>query len=300
MRNSFKVFAILSIFILLFTLSPLSAVADFGDFGGSADYGGGGDWGGGGSWDSDSSWDSGGDYGDSDEISLPGILIILIIVVIVSLRDTAKRKKKRSGGAQIRGAAPTTGLQPMGDIMTWDPDFSGDDVKQRLSNLYVQMQNCWQAKDLSPLRGDFTDQQFAQYDRQLQKYRDAGQTNIVERIAVLGVDLKGVKRDDKNDILVARLRTRVTDYVIDDATGKVVRGSKTAEKFMEYEWTLVRARGGKTRKQEGDEAFHCPSCGAPMDINQSAKCAYCGTVVSKADYDWVIAGIKGLSQRTAG
>ena len=189
-------------------------------------------------------------------------------------------------------------LQPIETLKQRDPNFSEEDIKQRLSNLYVQMQNCWTAKDITPLRGDFTDAQFAQFDRQLQQYRDNNQTSIVERIAVLDVRLMGVRQDDTHDILIANLSTRISFHVIDDKTGQTVRGNKNDEKFMNYEWTLVRPKGRNTIPQKADAAFNCPNCAAPMNINQSAKCPYCGSIVSKADYDWVIAGIKGLSQRT--
>ena len=42
----------------------------------------------------------------------------------------------------------------------------------------------------------------------------------------------------------------------------------------------------------------CPSCGAPLDINASARCPYCDSVIQRADHDWVICSIKGVSQVT--
>ncbi|MEG2004366.1 MAG: hypothetical protein RR057_07175, partial [Clostridia bacterium] len=105
-------------------------------------------------------------------------------------------------------------------------------------------------------------------------------------------------QNDVNDMIYARLNTRVTDYVVDDKTGDIIRGSDKAEKFMEYEWTLVRTKGKQTSTEEQTESIHCPSCGAPLNINKTAKCEYCGAVVSTNDYDWVISAIKGISQRT--
>ena len=46
--------------------------------------------------------------------------------------------------------------------------------------------------------------------------------------------------------------------------------------------------------------LHCPNCGAPLDVNHSAKCEYCGQVITVDDYDWVISQIKGISQVTKG
>ena len=310
-----KLLAALLVSLFLVVVAPVNTYADFGDFSGDSDYGSSYD-----DSDYDYSYDddddddysgsgyfsnfSGGDGGEGDsDVGFGGVILFLIIFILIPwlvirrMVKGLKKAEKRVSAAQ--GATPTTDLLPMETIAQWDPDFSAEAITQRLSNLYVQMQNNWTARDITPLRGDFTDAQFAQYDRQLQKYRNDGQTPVVERIAVLGVTLEGVKRSDVHDILIANLSTRITTYTLDDKTGEVVRGSKTDEKFMQYEWTLVRPVGAKTITQSGDDAFNCPNCSAPVKINQSAQCPYCSSVITKGDYDWVIAGIKGLSQRTS-
>ena len=315
MNRRFKAFWIVALIALLLAMMP-GGLADFGDFSGSSDYGS--------SYDSSSysssysssrddddddyswsssNWGSGGGGGTStaiDDVAMEDILVLFVMIGIWILYRRWRNRKKNSKGEKSmpEGAKPMQNLLPMKALMEWDPNFSSEAVTQRLSNLYVQMQNHWTNRDISPLRGDFTDAQYEQYDRQLQKYRDAGQTPYVERIAVLGVELRGALRTEQHDILVANIRARITTYTLDDKTGKVVRGHKTDEKFMQYEWTLVRPVGTKTITQDADEAFNCPNCAAPMKINQSAQCPYCQSVVTKADYDWVIAGIKGLSQRT--
>ena len=305
---------VLALFVFAYTITfiPYLAGADFGDFGGDSDYGS--------SWDSDYSSDWGSSWDDDDDYSYsssgsssyssdgsdPGGLLELLLglaiffgVPILVIRNIIKSISKSSkSSAKAPGASATTGLLPLLELYTTDPNFSEDDLRRRLSNLYVQMQSCWQAKDITPLRSDFTDEQYAQFDRQLQRYRDTRQTNIIDRIAVLDVSLRGIKPSPQHDVLIANMRTRVVDYVIDDTNEKIIRGSNTAEKFMEYEWTLIRPKGAKTQKQTGDSAFNCPNCAAPMDINRSAKCPYCGNVVSKSDFDWVISQIKGLSQTT--
>ena len=328
MRRAIKKGLILILLIVLISGLAINGRADFGDFSGDFDYG---------SYDSgdsyDYSYDYGNDYsydysnGNDDSFILPviigggnsnssggsggsgggfdlmDIVIFLIIAAVIVIFVRRKQGNAGTGAGKQRpvapGAAPTTGLKPIETIKTWDPDFSGEEVKQRLSNLYVQMQNCWTDRDISPLRGDFTDEQFAQYDRQLQRYRTEGKTPMVERIAVMDVNFSGVKQDDTHDILVATLATRITTYVKNDSDGKIVSGDPKAEKFMRYEWTLIRPKGSKTLAQKADTAFNCPNCGAPMDINKSAKCSYCNSIVNRADYDWVISGIKGLSQRTS-
>ena len=179
-----------------------------------------------------------------------------------------------------------------------DPNFSSADMEAKISNVFIRLQAAWMKKDLSDVRTCLTDEFFAQTDRQLDAYRTKKQTNVIERIAVLGVSLTGWDQNDKNDIIIARVSARMADYVTDDTTGDVVRGSRTADRFMEYEWTLVRTKGKKTGVDDEKKRKSCPYCGAPLDINRSAKCEYCDNIVSTNDYDWCLASIKGLSQRT--
>ena len=307
-----KILAFLLSFLLIGPWFVLTGLADFGDYGGDSDYGGG--WDSGDSWDwdddHDSDYDSGGFIWGGSSSSSSGSggggamtafvwLVIIAIVVIIAIRS----KKSKNGGKPVAaGAAPTdvSTLKSVQEYLQTDPGFSAPALEEKLSNLYVRFQNAWQAKDLGPLRPYMTDPFFAQMDRQLDSYRRNGQTNRVERISVLESQLLGWRTNGAEDVMVARLRTRIVDYVTDDQTGKIVRGSNTAEKFMVYEWELVRPSGVKTEEGGGMTVHNCPNCGAVLNINKTARCEYCGSVVTVEAHDWTVSAIRGLSQRTSG
>jgi len=40
------------------------------------------------------------------------------------------------------------------------------------------------------------------------------------------------------------------------------------------------------------EARKCPSCGSNMDVNNSGKCEYCGTIYNLEDYEWILTEMK--------
>ena len=303
------------VLILSILIIPLSTKADFGDFSGDSDYGGdsggwdsGGSWDSGG-WDSGDSWDSGGSYSGSRGSSSSSsgewvIILILFIIFYVIPKINSHNKQNKSikrmmnEPSRYTPPAPKSELRSMSSYSQVDPSFSASEFREKLSNLYVRFQNDWQAKDITELRPYLSDAFFAQMDRQLDKYRQSNQTNHVDRIAVLGVTLKGWKAEYDHDVIEAVLDTRIVDYVTDDVTGKVVRGSKTNEKFMTYEWTLIRSKGVTTSRSTGTTAQTCPHCGAHIDINHSTVCEYCDSVLTTDTFDWVVTSIKGLSQRT--
>ncbi len=295
--------------VLLVGILTVPAIADAGGFSGNSDYGGGGssNWGGSSDWGS-SDWSSSGigyDNDGDDSGGIGGFVIAIVVIGVIVLVGVLKGKSGAAGGNTNAGGAATSGAQllPIGNIKQIDPNFSEAAMKEKISNLYVQMQNAWQDKEFDPMRPHMTDALYSQFARQLEEMVKANCTNYVERIAVLSVDLAGWTQDQVNDSVVAVLNTRIVDYTVNDKTGALISGSKTAEKFMCYEWTLIRSKGMTTPQaagegSEGTVSIHCPSCGAPVEINQSAKCPYCDSLISAKDYDWSISAIKGISQRT--
>ena len=102
------------------------------------------------------------------------------------------------------------------------------------------------------------------------------------------------------DYLVASVRTRIVSYVLDDRTGELLSGDKKREIFMEYEYELIRKSGIVTQAQsDGMQSVTCPHCGAPLSVNASAQCEYCGSVITASNETWAIKSIKGISQSDA-
>ena len=290
---------------LLF-MRPLKARADFGDFSGDSDYGGSDSgWDSGWSSDSDSNstyYSSNGSSSSSGEGASTGetILTIIIIAAFVIYYFRKQPGKRKAARPKASGAAETAAntLKPMNSYLELDPEFNEAEFKEKLSNLYIQMQQCWHEKNIESLKPYFTDAFYNQCDRQLDMKRKQNQTSYTERIAVLEVVARGYYQESGMDHIVVRLKARIVDYTLDDNTGKVVSGDRNAEKFMTYEWDLCRKSGVITAKRDEMRTVTCPSCGAPVSINQSAKCPYCGTVITVDNEDWALNGIKGISQET--
>lgn len=302
-----RILVLLSALLLVFCLTVIPAYADLGGYSGDSDYGS--DWDSGDSWSSNDDWYDSSNYdghyysGSSsyydDGFDFEDILVfIFLIIIVVAVMNS---KKKREGNRQPvnAGGTFTSGLRPMSEYTSLDPAFDQQAFTEKLSNLYVKMQNGWMDKDIEPLRPYFTDALFTQMERQLNAYKTKGHTNYVERIAVLSVTPRGFKQSGGEDHIYVELQARIVDYTLEDATGQLISGDKNREKFMTYEWDVSRASGETTQEETGEEQrIICPACGAPLDINASARCPYCDTVITRQQKDWALCAIKGISQKT--
>lgn len=293
------------------------AFADFGDFAGGSDWGY-SDFGGGfDSWDSGydswggSDWDSGynsnyyyyGDYsGGSSDIGFFEIIVtVIVIIIIIGAVFGGKAAAKHSSSKKtvnIPSQRPAALVNDIAGLKARDPGFNESKFIGDVSNLYIRFQDAWTARDLTDIRPHLTEELFAKSDRQIKGYIQRGQTNHVERVSVLSAKIVGCTKDAKNDIVTVEILSRINDYITDDKTGNIIRGDKNKELFMTYRWTFIRTLGKLTREDELVDDKKCPNCGAPIDLNRSAVCEYCGSVVTSSEYDWVVSDIQGISQRS--
>ncbi len=301
MKKRGALLSLLALFVALAiaAMIPLSGLADAGNFSGDSDYGGSDYSSSDSDWDSDWSSSSSSSSSSGGGGSLIGLIIVVVIVVIII--------RSKGGGKPTGGSGASSGPAQMpqreidsglAKLKEEDPEFSREAFLERVSNMYVQLQEAWEAKKWEPIRIMMTDALYNQFKRQLDEYIRNNQTNHVDRIAVLSADMISYRQDEVNDIIKVLLKTRIVDYVVNDADGSLVSGDRSREKFMTYEWTLIRAKGVKTTHDQGVGQVNCPSCGAPMSINQSGKCEYCGSVLTSGQYDWIISAIRGISQVT--
>ncbi|MBQ6772581.1 MAG: zinc-ribbon domain-containing transport protein [Synergistaceae bacterium] len=316
-QKFFAGIVILAVTLIIFTGS---AWPDFGSFSGTSDYGSSSRGG-----SSSGSGRSGGSYSSSssrgnstnfnitplaggvatgalldEENNLSAVVGAIFVIFLVFMWLKSKNKSREQRNFIPINFEPVRDLKPMSTYITLDPEFDEGRIKSLIANLYVQMQETWHAKDISSLRPYMTDEFYNQMNRQLDALRITGRTDYTENIAVLVVDLKGWRQSGGMDYIIVSLTSRITSYVLNDRTGELISGDKNKEKFMEYEIELSRKTGTVTAP-EGSEEPHtatCPHCGAPIDINASARCEYCGSVITQVNTDWAVCSMKGISQRT--
>lgn len=271
------------VFVLFFT--PITA---FGDTGNSVSH--------------DSSGDGDGDSGLLwfllylvFEHPIIGIPLIIILFVFRKPILKAIRKSKLETDMELDKEIHMN--NNLDELKRHDPNFSEPQFITKVNNMYLQLQDSWMKKDWKPIRPFETDELFNMHARQLQRYIDNQETNVVENICILDTKIIKYEQDAINDIITVQLRTRINDYIIDDRTRNVKAGNPNDDIYMTYHWKLIRRKGVLTQVNNLSNAVkHCPNCGANVSINATGECEYCGSVISNGQYDWVLYSIQTISQ----
>ena len=312
-RSWFRIVTVLVLLCVI--LAPLVGHADVGggvdwgtnDWGG--DYGGydygGNDYGG---------YDYGGDdYGNDysaksiDPFFLyflfrnPWMALIIIPLWYFNSRSSRKKDRRRFSESNPPSSAWVKPKEEVNldALLDRDPSFSKPEFLLRASDVFIALQQAWTAKDWRGIRAFESNTLYDQHARQLQVYIDKGQTNVVEDISILNTVLDAYEEDRENAYLSVILEARYRDYVIEDESGKVIKGDKESRYIMTYRMQFMRNLEVKTEKATEAKVTQCPNCGASLSISQNGICEYCGAEVTTGANQWVLTALQPLQQRRA-
>lgn len=287
--------------VLTFVASSRISIADVGSF---EDYDSGSS-----SWESSdwgsSSWDHDYDYGSDSNYtyigggsSIPGIIIFIIVVAITMYvkskqKDNWQMPKQQFHQTQNYAYKSEEAVEK--EVKAVDELFNKEEFLSWSRDLFIKLQEAWTARDWSTIRVFETNELFEQHHKQLQDYIDRKQINKMERICVKSAQLADFKQTGDKDILTVILKSRMVDYIIDEETGKVLKGDKVTDRHSTYKLEFIRKTGVKTKPGSNQiNTTNCPNCGAPTQITSSGKCEYCGSVITTGEHSWALANLEKI------
>lgn len=261
-----------------------------------------------------SSGGGGGDFGIDGDIGalisyLVGLfindptigLIVLVILIVIILMSRSKARKQATDPSYInRGVQQEVdndvtldfSASVAAQIQAIDPAFSADKFIGFAREVFMKIQEAWTTKDWRPIRPFESETLFNQHKQQLDEYIRLGKTNVVEKIGIKHCSLHAFRQDGDKEVLTVWLNAVMRDYVIDDENRKVLESDPNRDWYMRYEMVFNRKAGLKTDPgKKGNTITNCPNCGAPTEITSSGQCAYCGSVITNGEHDWVLIDI---------
>lgn len=236
------------------------------------------DYGGGGGYDYGGDYGGGYDYGGNDY-------------------GGGTTRPSSMNGANV--VLPNRTEQIEGIIKQKDPNFSASDLITFTKQVYIDIENAWCKRDMTPVRPVMHENLYNTTCKQVQAKIEQGVVYHYESIAIDTAYLTSYERDSQFEYVTAYLTSRMIDYQVDEKTGKIIRGDKTTRWVQKYKMKFVRSLGVETKTETGKMTGHnCPNCGAPLEISSSGVCEYCGSVVTTGQYSWVLTDFSGIRNDT--
>lgn len=309
--------AIASIFTFCITASAFDA-NDY-DYSYDSDWGS-SDWGSS-DWDYDDDDDfyyggstSSGSSGGGGGIGIGGAIILIVIIIVIA--NAKKNGNNPSGGAPTGmggGVRPANGGQGLNVnlpdrtsqieqiIKQDDPNFTADDFTAFAKNVYIDIQNAWCKRDLTPVRPVMHTNLYNTTQKQVQSKIEQKVIYHYESIAINTAYLTSFVRDEQYEYLTVYLNARFIDYQTNEESGAIIRGDKNTRWDFRYKMKFMRSVGMKSNDANASEyetGHNCPNCGAPLEMSSSGQCAYCGSVVSTGQYSWVLSDFTTIRNDT--
>ena len=163
--------------------------------------------------------------------------------------EPAGAGRGRAGGATME--MPVAAEPPavsdlergIGHIRQMDPRFDPESFVTVARNAFLEVQQAVAQRDVTWLRDRIAPEFYASLQAQCDRLRASHQTNHVEQIRIQRAEITEAWQEGGRDFATVYLTVSLLDYTVDDATGGVVDGSKSAVQNVEEFWTFARPVG---------------------------------------------------------
>ena len=221
-------------------------------------------------------------------------IIVVVVMLIYQYRqgnlpivDELIQATKETNGTTVGSHTilPEATVAQM--ITERDENFSTRVFKGYAQEVFIQIQEAWESRDMSIVRPLETDELFNRHQQQIQEYIQKDWYPHLDGQCIDSVELTNTYQESNFEYLMIRLRAKVIDFTT-DAEGRVVQGNKTAYQHRAYRLTFKRHLSVLTGTQQTLSTKSCPNCGAPTSVGAAGECEFCGSIVTTGEHNWVL------------
>ena len=227
---------------------------------------------------SSSSYSSGSYSGGSGGAGATVMAVFIVIIIIVIVLSKSK-------GGSSNYIPPLNKLTPnQAAIDKLKELIPGFDEKQFLDEgykIFLDVENAWMNFELEKVHNEITDELFNMYESQISSMEVKGEQNIMSDFVLKDCAITNCKNENDDIEVTTKYIIEFYDYIIDKASGRVLRGTKTRKLRMYYDFTFI-----KSKSEHKIET--CPNCGAEVNVNSAGVCEYCGSKIVGENTTWVM------------
>jgi len=154
----------------------------------------------------------------------------------------------------------------------------------KVDNVFVKIFTAVMLDELDDVKHFMSEDIYLDLKNRNINLNNRGQRQMYDEINVKSSSISSMKEENNQYIIEVNLNARYMDYIIDLNSGEKIFGDDT--KRIEVPYRLIFKKNISSCLQ--DAVRRCPGCGHPMDINNSGKCDYCGSIYNLEDYDFIL------------
>ena len=221
------------------------------------------------------------------------VVVVLFIFLIAYIIFTQMGESPQGGLRWVN--IPDNSFEIIQALRKKDSAFDATAFMEWAKEVFLKLQTAWMERDWEQVRPFESEELYAQHARQLQEYKRLGRINVLERINVNNAYFFQLVKGQEWETLWVVMNVRMIDYIIDEETRRVLKGSPDKDCFMSYFYVFKRKAGAQTTSaKQSVGTIACPNCGAPTHVVSSGRCEYCDFVITVKDHGWVLADIVGI------
>ena len=148
------------------------------------------------------------------------------------------------GGATAEmPAAPSDLERGITNLRTMDPGLDPSAIADHARRVYFVVQQAVGMRELAGVRDYLAPEMATLLQTQCDRLRGARQTNRIEQLDIRRAEVSEAWQEGGRDYVTVFISASMLDYTVDDTTGAVVEGSRTAAETIEDFWTFTRPVG---------------------------------------------------------
>lgn len=178
----------------------------------------------------------------------------------------------------------------LNELIKLDNTFSESKFKTKVDNIFAMLHISLMTNDLDRVKHFINDKVYDEFNERLNKLNINNQIQMFDELNVKSTEIQNVEITDDNFVITVKLISRYMDYIIDKNSKKLISGNNSYRVEKTNILTFTKIRDFKIQ----DIVRKCPSCGANMNVNNTGKCEYCGTIYNNKDYDWILTNIETI------
>lgn len=217
-----------------------------------------------------------------------GIFIFIVIIFIISIIQSINSRRtinRRNISSQIPDESTIEN-----EIKQYIPNFNKQEFLDSGYKIYCDVQNAWMDFKLDDVKDVITDELYNMYESQLTTLEVKGEQNVMKDFVLNRSFLKGVDKQNETITISTIYIIEFYDYIIEQSTGKVVRGTDKQKMRVKYEMKF------RQTLDESKKVTKCPNCGADIEMNTTGVCDYCHSKLVTENTKWVLTEKQTLDQ----